>query len=56
MLAAPHPILLHNTGAAFTTEALRSTYQAMSASDKLRVSPTRLPEEELVAWLSQVKR
>jgi hypothetical protein len=56
MLAAPHPILMHNTGAAFATEALRSTYQAAGAREKLRVSATRLPDEELVSWLSQVKR
>ena len=56
MLAAPHPILLHNTGAAFTTEALCSTYQAIGASDKLRVAAARLPDEEFVSWLSQVKR
>jgi hypothetical protein len=56
MLAAPHPMLLHNTGGAFTTEALRSTYQALSASDRLRVSAARLPVEELVAWLTQAKR
>ena len=56
MLAAPHPILMHNTGGAFATEALRATYQATGASDKFRVSAARLPDEELVSWLSQVKR
>ena len=56
MLAAPHPILLHNTGGAFATEALRSTYQGIGASDKLRVAAARLPDDELVSWLSQVKR
>ena len=56
MLAAPHPILLHNTGGAFATEALRATYQGIGASDKLRVAAARLPDEELVSWLSQVKR
>ena len=34
MLAAPHPVLLHNTGENFPTVALRSTYRAMGASDK----------------------
>jgi hypothetical protein len=56
MLAAPHPVLLHNTGGTFTTEALRSTYQAIGASEKLRVASARLPDEELVNWLSQAKR
>jgi hypothetical protein len=56
ILAAPHPILMHNTGAAFVTETLRATYQGMGASDKLRVAVARLPDEEVVSWLSQVKR
>ena len=56
MLAAPHPLLLHNTGGDFPTEALRATYRAMGASDKLRVVAARLPDAELVSWLSQVKR
>jgi hypothetical protein len=55
MLAAPHPVLLHNTGAAFATESLHSTYQAINAGDKLRVAAARLPDEELVSWLSQAK-
>jgi hypothetical protein len=56
VLAAPNPLLLHNTGAAFTTEALRSAYQAINAGEKLRVSAARLPDEELAAWVSQAKR
>jgi hypothetical protein len=56
MLAAPHPILMHNTGGAFATESLRATYQAIGATDKLRVAAARLPDEELVSWLSQAKR
>ena len=48
MLAAPHPLLLHNTGEDFPTEALRSAYRAIGASDKLRVVAARLPDEELV--------
>ena len=53
MLAAPHPLLLHNTGTNFPTDALRSTYRAMGASDKLRVVAARLPDEELVEWISK---
>ena len=51
MLAAPHPLLLHNTGENFPTDALRSAYRAMGASDKLRVVAARLPDEELVKWI-----
>ena len=53
MLAAPHPLLLHNTGENFPTDALRPAYRAMGASDKLRVVAARLPDEELVRWISQ---
>ena len=53
MLAASHPLLLHNTGEEFPTDALRSTYRAMGASDKLRVVAARLPDDELVGWISQ---
>ena len=55
MLAAPHPLLLHNTGEAFPTDALRSTYRAMGASDKVRVVAARLPDEKLLSWISQLK-
>jgi hypothetical protein len=55
MLAAPHPLLLHNTGLAFPTDALRSAYRAMGASDKARIVAARLPDEELVSWLLRVK-
>jgi hypothetical protein len=56
MLAAPHPVLMHNTGAAFTTGAVRSTYQALGASGKLRLAAASLPDEELVSWVAQAKR
>ncbi len=51
MLAAPHPLLLHNTGTAFPTAALRSTYRATGAREKLRVVASRLPDEELARWV-----
>ena len=50
MLAAPRPLLLHNTGTAFPTAALRSAYRATSASDKVRIVAARLPDDELVRW------
>ena len=37
MLAAPHPLLLHNTGQNFPTATLRSTYKAAGASSRVRV-------------------
>jgi len=56
MLAAPHPLLLHNTGTDFPTDALRSTYRAMGASDNVRVVAARLPDEELVRWITELKQ
>jgi len=55
VLAAPHPLLLHNTGEKFPTDAVRSAYRAMGASEKVRVVAARLPEEELVQWISQLQ-
>ena len=51
ILAAPHPLLLHNTGTDFPTDALRAAYRAIDASDRLRVVAARLPDEEVVGWL-----
>jgi len=53
VLAAPHPLLLHNTGTNFPTTAVRSAYRALNANSKLRVSAAPLPDEELVRWVSQ---
>ena len=51
MLAAPHPLLLHNTGTGFPTDKLRSAYRALGASDRVRVVAAALPDEELVRWI-----
>jgi hypothetical protein len=53
ILAAPQPLLLHNTGTNFPSLSLRTAYRAVGASQKLRVVETRLPEEEVVKWVSQ---
>ncbi|HOX55518.1 MAG TPA: hypothetical protein PLC99_01375 [Verrucomicrobiota bacterium] len=54
VLAAPHRLLLHNTGADFPTDAIRSAYRALGASDKLRVVAAPLPEAELARWAGQL--
>ena len=53
VLAAPHPLLLHNTGTNFATRTVRSAYRALKADRKLRVVAARLPDEELVRWICQ---
>ena len=55
MLAAPHPLLLHNTGGKFVTDALRSAYQSIGASRKLQVESSQLSDEELAQWISRLK-
>jgi hypothetical protein len=47
MLAAPHSLVLHNTGERFPTDALRATYLAAGISSKLRVEAGRLTAEDL---------
>jgi hypothetical protein len=56
ILAAPHPLLLHNTGEFIPTDALRSTYRALGLGGKLRIAAARLPDDELVGWISQWRR
>jgi hypothetical protein len=56
MLAAPHPLLLHNTGTNCPTDSLRATYRAIGASDKLRVVAAALPDEELAKWILKPNR
>jgi len=55
MLAAPHPLLLHNTGDKFPTAAIRSAYRALGASKKLRIESKRLSDEEIAEWISRLK-
>lgn len=54
MLAAPRPVLLHNAGARFPTDALRSAYKAARAAGELRIESQRLSDEALVNWVSKV--
>ena len=52
MLAAPHPLLLHNTGSHFLTSTVRATYKAIGANANLRVESLPLSETELTKWIS----
>jgi hypothetical protein len=55
MLAAPHPLLLHNVGEKFPTDGIRATYRALGASEKLRIETRKLSDEEIVEWISRLK-
>jgi len=54
LLAAPHPLLLHNTGANFQTETLNATYKALHTGNKLSVRRQPLADEELIDWVSRL--
>jgi hypothetical protein len=55
MLAAPHPLLLHNTGAKFPSDRLRSAYRATSKPAGLRIEARPLADEDLVDWIARLK-
>ncbi|MDB6022281.1 MAG: hypothetical protein JWQ04_2138 [Pedosphaera sp.] len=55
ILAAPHPLLLHNVADNFPTAPLRSTYKALNATNKFQSESRRLTDDQIVAWISQQK-
>jgi len=55
MLAAPHPLLLHNTGDKFPTDGIRAAYRALGGSRRLRIESRKLRDDEIVEWLSKLK-
>jgi dienelactone hydrolase len=55
MLAAPHPLLLHNVGTQFNTQDIQQTYSAAGNSAAFRIEPKRLANSEIVSWLAQLK-
>jgi len=54
MLAAPHPLLLHNTGNSFPSDGIRSAYQASGVPKKPRIESSRLTDDALVDWVSKL--
>jgi hypothetical protein len=54
MLAAPHPLTLHNVGRQFSYENLRKTYKAVGAPDKFQAEVTRLSAEGLAVLAAQM--
>jgi len=55
MLAAPNPLLMHNTGAKFATRAIQQAYQASGTPAHLRLERNRLTNSEIASWVSNVK-
>ena len=52
-LAAPHPLLLHNSGRNFASGLLRDAYAAAKAQNIFREEEARLPDDKLAQWLTQ---
>jgi len=53
-LAAPNPVLIHNTGRSFPTQELRETYAALKAKD-YRQESERMADEAVVDWVANLK-
>jgi hypothetical protein len=51
LLAAPHPLLLHNVGDNFALGRLRTGY---GAAGKLKVEKARLSEEQILGWIARL--
>lgn len=51
--AAPHPLLLHNTGTHFDTSLVRAAYAAAHSEKAFRESADRLSDDALAEWLAR---
>ncbi len=54
MLAAPRPLLIHNTGTGFATSAIRSTYRALRAEKRLRVESRPMDSDAIADWIARL--
>jgi hypothetical protein len=54
LLAAPHPLLLHNTGQNFRMDGIRSGYKTASATKQLRIEAASLPDAALAKWIADL--
>ncbi len=55
ILAAPNPLLLHNTGKGFATSRIKSAYAAIGGTAKIHTSEKRLKDAALAAWITDLK-
>jgi hypothetical protein len=54
ILAAPHPLLLHNLSEKFPTENLRTSYQTLNTLEKFKTDTKALPTKAIFAWLNSL--
>jgi len=52
LLAAPHPLLLHNTGQDFSTQAVEQGYRGLKRTRSLRVEASPVDEVALLGWVN----
>lgn len=52
-LAAPSPLLIHNTSDQFQTRWIADVYQSLGAASKFQASKERLSDAQVTAWLQE---
>ena len=55
-LAAPNPILLHNSGEKFSTVPVHEVYSAVNAGKHFRAEKKPLTDEEMADWIAELKK
>jgi hypothetical protein len=55
MLAAPHPLLLHNVGPGFDVDALKTIYGALKEPGRFEVEARQLDAAKLGEWIARMK-
>jgi hypothetical protein len=54
MLAAPHPLLLHNIGSKFSTTSLHAAYDASGVQGRMRIASGHLTQAALADWAAKL--
>ena len=55
ILAAPHPLLLHNLGRNFPDKSVRAAYATLKSGKDFRAESNRLNDKALAGWISQAR-
>jgi dienelactone hydrolase len=55
VLAAPHPLLLHNVNPRSAFPHARSAYAALRADKNFRLESSHLGDEDIVGWIARAK-
>jgi hypothetical protein len=54
MLAAPHPLVLHNTRGKFAVSDIQATYNALGSAKKLALGETPIAEDQIIRWAAEL--